>query len=215
MTEDIDNVLTEDVDLLFLANPNNPIGDLLDRKRVKELLRHCRDRGIYVAVDECFIEFCGNRFSLLSEIEKSEHLILVRAFTKIFAVPGVRLGYLVCKNKAVCARIAAQLPEWNLSCFAQAAGCVCAEQTAFIKETQSYIEKERRFLEKGLRQKGFRVFPSTVNFIMIYSDEPLYEKLLKKGILIRDCSNFRGLEKGFYRIAVKSRKENEMLLESL
>lgn len=99
--EDIKRVLTEDVDLLFLANPNNPIGKLLDPQQVKQLLQHCREQGIYVAVDECFIEFCGNQFSLLPEALEFEHLILVRAFTKIFSIPGVRLGYLVCKNKAV------------------------------------------------------------------------------------------------------------------
>jgi len=215
VTENIKQILTEDVELLFLANPNNPVGNILDKEMIKKLLLHCRDKGIYVVVDECFIEFCGNQFSLLSEMEKSEHLILVRAFTKIFKIPGVRLGYLVCKNRAVRTNIARQLPEWNLSCFAQEAGCICARQEEFILETENYIQKERQFMKKGLRQKGFQIFPSQANFIMIYSDIPLYEKLLKKGILIRDCSNFRGLGKGFYRIAVKSRKENEILLENL
>ncbi len=218
VTEDIKRVLTEEVDLLFLANPNNPTGNLFDMELAKELLTHCRDKGIYVVVDECFIEFCGNQFSLLPEFREFEHLILVRAFTKIFSIPGVRLGYLVCKDKAVHTKIAGQLPEWNLSCFAQEAGCICAGQTEFILKTRHYIENERQFLEKGLKQMGFRTFPSVSNFIMIYSEKPLYEKLLEKGILIRDCSNFRGLGKGFYRIAVKSRKENErlfMAIESL
>ena len=215
LTEDIKSILTEDVDLLFLANPNNPIGNLLDVDMIKKLLMHCSDKGIYVAVDECFIEFCGNQFSLLPEIWKSEYLIIVRAFTKIFSIPGVRLGYLVCKNKAVHTKIAGQLPEWNLSCFAQEAGCICAKQTEFIMETNKYIEKERQFMAKRLMQLGLRTFPSVSNYITIFSDKPLYEELLKKGILIRDCSNFRGLGKGFFRIAVKSRKENEILLENL
>lgn len=218
LTEDINRILTEDVELLFLANPNNPIGNLLEREMIKKLLLHCRDKGIYVVVDECFIEFCGNQFSLLSELRKSDYLILVRAFTKIFSIPGVRLGYLMCKNRAVHTKIAGQLPEWNLSCFAQEAGCICAKQAEFIMKTKNYIEKERQFMEKRLMQIGLKVFPSVSNFITIYSDKPLYEKLLKRGILIRDCSNFRGLGKGFYRIAVKSRKENEklfMAIESL
>ena len=217
-TEDIYHTLTEDVGLIFLANPNNPIGNLLDKEMMQELLLHCRDKRIYVVVDECFIEFCGNQFSLLSEIWKSEHLILVRAFTKIFTIPGVRIGYLVCKSKAVRTKIAGQLPEWNLSCFAQEAGCICAEQIEFISETESYIEKERQFMEKRLIQMGFQIFSSMANFITIYSDIPLYDGLLEKGILIRDCNNFRGLGKGFYRSAVKSRKENEtlaMAIESL
>ncbi|MDE7176557.1 MAG: aminotransferase class I/II-fold pyridoxal phosphate-dependent enzyme [Lachnospiraceae bacterium] len=215
MTEDLIRVLTEDVDLLFLANPNNPIGNLLEIEMIKKLLLHCKEKGIYVVADECFIEFCGNQFSLLPEIRKYEHLILVRAFTKIFAIPGVRLGYLVCKNKEVHTKIAGQLPEWNLSCFAQEAGCICAKQTAFIEETKNYIEKERQFLAERLLQLGCKTFSSVSNFIMLYSEKPLYEKLLKRGILIRDCSNFKGLGKGFYRIAVKSREENELLLREL
>ena len=213
--EDLKRILTEDVDLLFLASPNNPIGNLLDIEKIKKLLFHCRDKGIYVVVDECFIEFCGNQFSLLSEIWKFEHLILVRSFTKIFTIPGVRLGYLVCKSKAVHTKTARQLPEWNLSCFAQEAGCICAKQAEFILKTKSYIEKERQFMEKRLMQIGLRTFPSVSNFLTIYSEKPLYEELLKRGILIRDCSNFRGLRKGFYRIAVKSRKENEILLKAI
>ena len=215
VTEDMNRILTEDVDLLFLANPNNPIGNLLDKEMIKKLLLHCRDKGIYVVVDECFIEFCGNQFSLLPEIRESEHLILVRAFTKIFSIPGVRLGYLVCKSKAVHTKIARQLPEWNLSCFAQEAGCICAKQAEFILKTKNYIEYERQFMEKRLMQLGLRTFPSMSNFITVYSDKPLYGKLLKRGILIRDCSNFRGLGKGFYRIAVKSREENEILLKAI
>ena len=215
VTEDINNILTEDVDLLFLANPNNPTGSLLSKETFRELLKRCEEKGIYVVLDECFIEFSGNRFSMISEIEESGHLILVRAFTKSFAIPGVRLGYLICKNLPILTRIAGQLPEWNVSCFAQEAGCICAKQTEFIGETEKYIKKERQFMEEELARKGFQIFPSMANFIMIYSEESLYEKLLDKGILIRDCSNFRGLRKGFYRIAIKSRKEDEILLKYL
>lgn len=218
ITKRLEAILTDEVDLLFLANPNNPVGNLLNKEMICELLQHCRERGIYVVLDECFIEFCGQQHSMLSELETSgtvDHLILVRAYTKIFAVAGVRLGYLICKDSYLRMKIARQLPEWNLSCFAQAAGVACAGQTAFLLETEKYILKERKFLEKGLRQKGLQVFSSEANFIMVYSEDALYEKLLAKGILIRDCGNFRGLEKGFYRIAVKNREENEILLENL
>ena len=127
----------------------------------------------------------------------------------------MRLGYLVCSNRLLLEKIARQLPEWNISGFAQAAGYECAFQIEFIKRTVDYIKKERRFLEDGFRQFGIKVYPGKGNFIFIYSGQPLYERLLKKEILIRDCENFRGLSKGFYRIAVKTRKENETLLEAM
>ncbi|MDE5932276.1 MAG: aminotransferase class I/II-fold pyridoxal phosphate-dependent enzyme [Lachnospiraceae bacterium] len=215
MAEDIAGVLSGDVELLFLANPNNPTGTLLEKNAVKDLLGYCRDRGIYVVLDECFIEFSGGRFSIFPAVREFDNLLLVRAFTKIFSIPGVRLGYLLCGNRPLLMKIAEQLPEWNLSCFAQEAGCICAAQATFLSETEDYIRRERQFLEEGLKKKGFSVFPSMANFILFYSEEPLYEKLLKKGILIRDCKNFRGLGQGFYRVAVKNRKDHEILLENL
>lgn len=220
VTENILEALTEDVELLILANPNNPTGRLIEKSVGMALLRHCEEKGIYVVLDECFIEFCGGNHTMLPEIEQFEHLILVRAFTKIFAIPGVRSGYLICKNKPLLAQIAAQLPEWNLSCFAQEAGCACAEETEFVTETAGYVRRERAFVEQELRRKGFRVFPSEANFVLIYRDESgyessLYEQLLKQGILIRDCANFRGLGRGFYRIAVKNREENRRLLQAV
>ena len=213
--EDLPKVLTEDVELLFLANPNNPTGRLLGKEYLRELLDACKQKGIKVVLDECFIEFCGGDFSMASEIEEYDNLLLVRAFTKIYAIPGVRLGYLLCSDRSILGKIKRQLPEWNLSVFAHAAGSVCAKQSAFITETIDYVKRERQFLTDNLRQMGLRVFPSDANFILIHSNIPLYESLLGHGILIRDCENFRGLSKGYYRIAVKSRKENETLLKVL
>ena len=215
VTEALTSVLTEDVDLLFLANPNNPDGSLRDREFMKALLRHCREKGIYMVLDESFIAFSGNGFSMLSEIDEFDNLLLIGSFTKIFSIPGVRLGYLVCKNQRLLAEIAGQLPEWNLSGFAQEAGCICAEQTKFIRQTKQYIVRERQFLEESFREKRFVVFPSKANYILLYSQEPLYVRLIEKGILIRDCSNFRGLHQGFYRIAVRNREENEILLGAM
>lgn len=211
-------VLSENVELLFLANPNNPTGTIIEKESLKRLLDYCKDRKIIVVLDECFVEFCDGAYSMLSEVTAYDNLILVRAFTKIFSIPGVRLGYLVCSNQNLLCKIKRHLPEWNLSCFAQAAGCACCnliEQTDFIQKTAAYIKKERQFLENALQQRGFCVFPSNANFILLYSKVPLYARLLEQGILIRDCGNFRGLGKGYYRIAVKSRAENEILLNAI
>ncbi|MBR1865801.1 MAG: aminotransferase class I/II-fold pyridoxal phosphate-dependent enzyme, partial [Lachnospiraceae bacterium] len=113
MDEAFFSVLTEEVDLLLLANPNNPTGALMSREYMQKLLDHCREKGICVVIDECFIEFCGEGTSVLPDIERFDNLILVRAFTKIFAIPGVRLGYLVCSSRPLLQKIKRQLPEWN------------------------------------------------------------------------------------------------------
>lgn len=220
VTKELYEILTEDVELLFLANPNNPTGRLIERETLRALLLHCEEKGIYVVLDECFIEFCAGCPSVISEIGKFARVMLVRAFTKIFSIPGVRLGYLVCNSEPLLEKIARHLPEWNLSIFAQEAGCACAGETALIRETEKYISRERLFLERELQRQGLQVFFSAANFILVYRDEitdekTLYGKLLEQGILIRDCENFRGLGRGFYRIAVRRREENIRLLQAL
>ena len=212
--------LTEDTDLLFLANPNNPTGQLMSPEYLQELLEHCRQQGITVVLDECFIEFCENDRehpkSLLGKIHQYENLLLVRAFTKSFAMPGVRLGYLVCSNAELRKKIHKQLPEWNLSVFAQRAGIACAEQSEqYLQDTVEYVKNEREYLREGLETLGIRVVSGEADFLLLYTTLPIYDKLLAKGILIRNCENFRGLGKGYYRIAVKKHEENEVLLQEL
>lgn len=214
-TEDLLQALTGDIDMLFLANPNNPTGKLMSREYLEKLLKRCRERKICVVLDECFIDFCKSGESMVKKLGDYDNLLLVRAFTKIFSIPGVRLGYLACSNAGLLERIKRQLPEWNLSAFAQAAGIACACQRAFVAETVEYVEKERQFLTEGLKRLGICVYESETNFILIYSKKQLYSKLLEQGILIRDCGNFRGLSEGYYRIAVKTGKENERLLKAV
>ena len=208
-------MLTEDIDILFLAHPNNPTGKRLERDYLREVLAICREKGIYVVLDECFISFCKGDVSFVSEIEEYPNLLLVQAFTKLYAIPGVRLGFLISSNKILLQKIARQLPEWNLSVFAQEAGIACVKEKAFVKQTVEYVKKERAFLTEQLQKMGLEVFDGEGNFILVYTEKPLYELLLERGILIRDCQNFKGLTKGYYRIAVKSREENKILLREI
>lgn len=213
--EDFLERLTEDIDLLFLANPNNPTGKPVSGEYLEKLLKKCREKNIYVALDECFIEFCAGIPSMLSKVREYDNLLLIRAFTKVFAIPGVRLGYLICSNRKLLEKIREQLSEWNLSVFAQEAGIACADSLSFVKESAEYVKTERQVLTERLRKLGLRVYPGEANFILFYSEKPLYERLLQRGILIRDCGNFRGLSKGYYRIAVKSREDNEKLWKAI
>ena len=213
--EELLSALTPDIGLLFLANPNNPTGALTENRLLAAVLERCQRQGIVVVLDECFIEFCGGGHSLLPALERFPNLCVIRAFTKIYAIPGVRLGWLACADDELRGRIAAQLPEWNLSCFAQAAGCACAGLEDYVERTRRIVRTERAFLKERLEGLGIRVFPGEADFLLLYAQRPLYEELLGRGILIRDCTSFRGLGKGFYRIAVKSRRENEILLQAL
>lgn len=217
LEEGIFQELTEDTDLLFLANPNNPVGNLLSPSLLERILLHCKRNHIWVILDECFMELTDHpkEHSCLHRIKKFENLIVIRAFTKSFAMPGVRLGYLGCSNKILLEKIKHQLPEWNLSAFAQAAGMAAMSETEYLEKGRKLVQEERKFLKEELEQLGISVYPGGANFLLLETELPLYESLLKQHILIRDCRNFRGLGQGFYRIAVKRREENRKLLEAI
>ena len=207
------DMLTDDTDIFFIANPNNPTGYLADSTFMKQIIGHCKEKHIYVVADECFMGFCEKNYSVLSLLCDYDNLIVVRAFTKLFAIPGVRLGYMLSKNEAVRQKVQRNLPEWNVSVLAQMAGEACIRESEYIKETASYVSGQRRLLSDGLKKLGFKVYKSDADFILFYSKLPLYDILLNKGILIRDCSNYVGLSEGYFRVAVKTFNENVRLLK--
>lgn len=216
LDQGIKELLTEGTDLLFLANPNNPVGNMAENSLLEQIAEECRRKQILIVLDECFLEFTGEeKRSFKNKLKEYPNVIVVRAFTKIFAIPGVRLGYLICENRELRERIRKQLPEWNLSVFAQAAGAAACKENGYISRTVQLVKKEREYLTKELQQMGIKVYPSHADYLLLKTGLPLYGRLLEKEILIRDCSNFRGLEKGYYRIAIKNHSENEQLVTAI
>lgn len=208
--------------LLILTNPNNPNGKRISANRLREIADACRAAGTVLLVDECFLALSGGDEDSLIHRIRSEALpaVVLRAFTKTFAIPGVRLGYAVCSGFPA-ARIRRKLPEWNLSIFAQYAGRAALEAAAggtsgYLAASVEMIAREREYLTAELESLGFRVFPSDANYILFQSrDRELHQKLLDKGILIRDCRDYHGLTAGFYRTAVRTHRENTVLLRGL
>ena len=205
-------------DIFFLTNPANPTGSLTARDQVRMLATACEESGTLMVVDECFMELTPNplEYSMTGEMGSFPNMIVLRAFTKTYAIPGIRLGYLLCGDEKKVSGISLQLPEWNVSLPAQAAGNIALEQEEYLETSREFIKSQRDYLAQGLRNLGAVVYSSSANFILFqWKDELLYEKLLSQGILIRDCSDFEGLGKGYFRIAVKNRRQNEWLLQSL
>lgn len=208
--------------LLILTNPNNPNGKRISANRLREIVDACRTAGSVLLVDECFLALSGGDEDSLIHCIRSEVLpaVVFRAFTKTFAIPGVRLGYAVC-SALMAERIRRELPEWNLSVFAQYAGTAALEAAAggtsgYLAASVEMIAREREYLMAELENLGFRVFPSDANYILFQSrDRELHQKLLDKGILIRDCRDYHGLTAGFYRTAVRTHRENTALLRCL
>lgn len=217
LEEGILEKLTEEVDLLFLANPNNPVGNLIEPSLLTGIAKRCRKQNITLVLDECFIAFTGTQKmdSFCVRMMQYPNVIIIQAFTKLFAIPGVRLGYLMCGNRETAAQIREQLPEWNLSVFAQKAGTAACNETEYVKTSVDFICKEREWLKEKLEKQNIYVYPSKANYLLLKTKLPLYDGLLKRGILIRDCSDFRGLGREYYRVAVKNREENEELLKAI
>ena len=217
LTDEILPYLTEKIDLFFLANPNNPVGNCVDEDLLLRIMEKCKEKKITLVLDECFIEFTEDekRRTMFLKTKEYSNLIVVRAFTKIFAMPGVRLGYLTCSDEMLSKKIRSQLPEWNISVLAQEAGKAATELSDYLKETIKFTKVERNYLVDELSKIGLKTYKGEANFILFYCDNPKIKELKNQGILIRDCSDFEGLEEGYYRIAVKTRKENEKLIKTM
>ncbi len=215
-TEDFLACLTEEIDLLFLANPNNPTGVLMQPGFIEAVLRECHKKKICVVLDECFLPLTAwvESHTFLRKTGQFPNLVVLRAFTKTYAMAGVRLGYLACKRE-LAEKIRRQLPEWNVSVFAQAAGIAALCEKEHLRRAVAFLQSERQELSTKLKKQGMTVYDSAANFLLFKSRKPLYEGLLEQGILIRDCSNFKGLKAGYYRVAVKTREENNLLLSAL
>ena len=153
--------------------------------------------------------------TILSVLEKYPQVFLIRAYTKIYGIPGVRLGYGFCTDSVFLEKIRKHLPEWNISIFAQYAGVAALMDDNYVRNTVQEVEKERAYLVAGLEKLGIQVFPAEADFLLFYSEKEWYDSLLLQGILIRDCKDYKGLCKGYYRIAVKTHEENQLLLECM
>ena len=207
--------------LVFLGNPNNPTGFALERERLAGLIADNPDH--LFLVDEAFIDFLPEEASLAGT--DLDNLIVSRSSTKIFAIPGLRVGW--CRAPEYLAeKITANLPTWSVNRLAQAAGKRAVEDTCYLERSREYVRTAREKLEAELsRIDELEVFPGTANYIFIRSAaqgsgtqadvKRLADFLLSRGIAVRDCSTFRGLDDGYFRVAVRTQEENALLVAEL
>lgn len=209
--------LTPDIDLLWLCTPNNPSGRLIGDAMMGRILEHCAKMDIFVAVDECFLDLCTQGKPLTDRIRSFPRLFLLRAFTKSFAMPGLRLGYGLCGDPDLLDRMAASGPPWAVSVPALAAGLAALREDDFLESSRAYIAEERQWLTAALRSLGFWVCEGSANYLLLRSDSPrdLGDAAQARGILIRRCSNYVGLDEHDYRVAVRRHEENQRLIQVL
>lgn len=209
------SAITEEIGILFLCNPSNPVGNLADRELLLEIAEKCEKTGTYFCLDECFLPFLKkeSELSLKSVLERFPHLIILRAFTKIYGMPGLRLGYGMTANEGLLHGMRRCMQPWNTSVPAQAAGLEALKDREYLEQTRRLIGRERAYLvrklEAGLAE---RVYPSCANFIFFKSRPDLKELLLKEKVLIRSCSDYRNLSEAHFRIGIRTHAENEELI---
>ena len=214
ITDGILEKIVPGIDVLFLCHPNNPTGLLIHTDLLERILNRTRETGTTVVVDECFLDFkYGNSTKrYLSDIPR---LVILKAFTKMYAMAGLRLGYLLTGDEMLLRRITDAAQCWSVSVPAQIAGVAAISCEGWQIETRRLVAEESRFFTESLNRLGITVFPSDANFLLLRSDVPLCEPLLQKGILIRSCENFKGLDNTYFRIGVKTRVENSRLIQAI
>lgn len=212
-----DSIQKNKPDMIFLCSPNNPTGGLIEKPLLEQIAAQCDESGIFLVADECFLDFTEHaNETMFRFVEENPHLVVLNAFTKIYAMAGIRLGYLATSNLALLHKINALRPEWNVSTLAQIAGEAALDERSYIEETRTLIKQERDYLSKELKALGFRVFPSEANFILFSTEvEKLGNFLQEREIFLRNCGNFTGLSEKFYRTAVRTHEENARLLKNL
>ena len=211
--------ITKKTDILFICNPNNPTGQLTDKKIIERILAHCEKTDTVVVIDESFMDFvCDNEeYSAKNLLGIYSNLIILKSLTKIFAMAGIRLGYCMSSNIKIMDGIRETGPGWNVSSVAQAAGTFAVQETEYLKESLQYIDEQRKYLLDKLDMLGLKTYTPNANYIFFrcMKDIDLKHELLQYGILIRSCSNYEGLDESYYRIAVKKEEDNKLLYRAL
>ncbi len=213
-------------DIIFLCNPNNPTGRIVPEALLCRILAACQESECTLVLDECFLDFTGAGSMVEEDGTVADsgwnsrslfggNVIILKAFTKIYAMAGLRLGYCLCGDVKLAEAIQNCGQCWSVSVPAQLAGVAALKEKDYVKQTVELISGEREYLAASLERLGFQVYPSEANFLLFWCGAPLDRLLLEEGIAIRSCANYRGLKYGYFRIAVRSHAENEALIRGI
>ena len=215
ITNEIFDILSDNIDVLVLTNPNNPTGYLIEEELLQRLLEYCKAENIFVLLDECFLEFVldGERYSQISNLSKYTNLTILRSLTKLYAFPGLRFGYLLTENKKIIENLNKLTPSWDINTLALEAAKFSLTQD--MSQVILKIQKEKSILLKNLKSVGIEVFDSKANFLLCRYKKNLSNALLNQGVIVRDCSDYRGMDDTYFRVAVRTNSDNMILFENI
>lgn len=210
------------IDFLILCNPNNPTASSFSSDELRTLLSACKEEEIFVMIDETYAEFSARPFLAMPLVSSFDNLMVIRGVSKFFAAPGLRLGYGACSDKNYLAYLSKVQNPWSVNSIAAFAGSLLFSDTDYIQKTKALISSERTRMIQGLSDlPGLHVYPSDTNFILVQIKDPavtsfsLFEYLIQKKLMIRDCSSFTGLKGNFFRFCLLHPEENELLLNEI
>ena len=217
--EDMTERITEDTDLVILCNPNNPTGLLTPRRQVLAVLERAKEMHCRVLVDECFLEICREeeQYTVKSYLKEYPNLMILKSFTKLYAIPGVRLGYLLCADREVIAQVNRAGQAWSVSHIAQCAGVAALSHPEYKAAVIDAVEKELIYMKKEMANLPLTLYDGRANYLFLRTPgvTDLDRRLESRGIMIRNCSNYVNLGNDYWRIAVKTHEENVILLQEL
>jgi threonine-phosphate decarboxylase len=207
-------------DAVFLCNPNNPTG-ILATKQIMKIIENV-DSSTRIMLDECFIELTDNPTAntIIPRISEFDNLVILRSLTKSFGLAGLRVGYGVC-NRTFAKKLSANKIPWNVNALAQLAGAAALTDRRYLSKARALVKKERKFLHDNIgKLKSFSPLRSDSNYFLVHlhgwNSTQFRDTLLKKtGVLVRDCSTFTGMGSQYIRLAVKTHRENMLLLKAL
>lgn len=215
VTEEFIDAVTPETDIVFLCQPNNPTGQVTPPALVERLVRRCAGCGAVLVVDECFLDFLPDRDAWTAKqlLRDAPQLIILKAFTKLYAMAGVRLGYALCGDATLLEKMRGAGQPWAVSSLAQAAGLAALQETAYAGAVRALIAEQRPRMAAGLRALGLRVMDGQANYLLFRATPDFGEKLRRRGAVVRSCANYPGLDAAWYRTAVRTAEENTRLLQ--
>ncbi|MDT8783045.1 MAG: threonine-phosphate decarboxylase [Candidatus Bathyarchaeota archaeon] len=215
--------VTADTKIMCICNPHSPSGTLYSKKEVIELVDFCQKKNIIFSIDENYIEFAeaGEVNTVAGMVKEYENLFVIRSVTKFYGMAGLRFGYAVAAEPLI-EKLETVRQPWSINALASIATLAAFSDTEFIENTKQTIKKERANLSKKLGEiEGLQVYPSTTNFLLVkiknlkINSTKLKDLLAKEHILIRDCCTFVGLDDSYFRVTVRSAKDNQRLVDTI
>lgn len=222
--DELTQALDRDIDLLVLCNPNNPTSSQIDRQSMRIILDTCKEKGIFVMVDETYVEFSekADEITSIPLTNYYNNIIILRGISKFFAAPGLRLGYAICGNHQLLQDIDSKKNPWTINSLAAVAGEIMFQDKEYIHDTKELISSERRRI-CGILDKcpNIKYYPPHGNFILVrilrddVTSMDLFEAAIRKGLMIRDCSTFPFLDNKYIRFCFMNPADNDALLDVL